>query len=775
MFDLKVGTVGDTLKIQVKDQNGNIINYPLITDSTNPILSGSVGLTTWGTTDVFYQGYGGLDTPLLRTLTSLKNVDVVIDRATGNMTIANNDPASVGIKGVTLLSAGGGLLSGTWKSIANNYDRPSAPTPGNGSVDPDDAWTITSSTVFNLSEAEQSGNGGSIGATGTVDLGSAWKKSRIEDVVADLALADGSTISMDVVFTGTPWARSDLNTDGSVNASDWPLFYPNMLSNLSSLTTVEKALHGDLDGDGDNNVDDFVIFKADYDLVNGAGAFVAMLNAVPEPTSFALLILGACGAVVFRRRRASQLLTVVLGASAVLAVNGTASAVGVDLTTYTVENYPIASGFPAAVWNITPTSATNQSNADASVVYAPDSALNKRYIGLLKPGTDDDVVGFVLGFNPGDAQIGSTADYVLIDWKGATQDFDFSDGDPFNFHHDQTGSGTMPVGLALSRVTGSPTADELWQHVNSVDNSTGGVAELARGATLGSAAYNRANGFHLFDISYTATNVKVSVDGVEQFNQNGSFVDGRFGLYSAWQGPPPTFSNFEVVSATGFDGLSATVDQGTGEIMLKNAGTAPVDLDYYQFNSAAGSLKFSSWNSLSDQNFQSVGGGPGQSWDEAGGSSDSALAEVYLLDHPALAGGASVSIGNAYKLNAPHDLTLSYRLLSGLVVPGTITYIGVAPGVPGDYNGNGVVDAADYVVFRNNLGTAFQLQNEVSGVTPGQVTQEDYAAWRARFGNTSGSGSSLDGGQSVPEPSLIGLVLCIGLLLSVRRASPQHS
>ena len=85
MFDVKVGVVGDTLKIQVTDQNGTPYTYPLIQDTTDPILSGSVGLAAWGDTDTYFMGYGGLDTPLLRTLNSLKDVDLIIDRATGNI------------------------------------------------------------------------------------------------------------------------------------------------------------------------------------------------------------------------------------------------------------------------------------------------------------------------------------------------------------------------------------------------------------------------------------------------------------------------------------------------------------------------------------------------------------------------------------------------------------------------------------------------------------------------------------------------------------------
>jgi hypothetical protein len=75
-------------------------------------------------------------------------------------------------------------------------------------------------------------------------------------------------------------------------------------------------------------------------------------------------------------------------------------------------------------------------------------------------------------------------------------------------------------------------------------------------------------------------------------------------------------------------------------------------------------------------------------------------------------------------------------------------------GVPGDYNNNGTVDAADYVLWRNGG----PLANEVD--TPGTVNAADYTAWRARFGNSSGSGNAF--GAAVPEPAGV-LLLIVGL------------
>ena len=78
-----------------------------------------------------------------------------------------------------------------------------------------------------------------------------------------------------------------------------------------------------------------------------------------------------------------------------------------------------------------------------------------------------------------------------------------------------------------------------------------------------------------------------------------------------------------------------------------------------------------------------------------------------------------------------------------------------APTVPGDYNNDGVVDAADYTVWRDNEGGSVTLNGEdENAATPGVVDQEDYDYWAANFGLTAADVSplpSLDA-NAVPEP-----------------------
>lgn len=72
----------------------------------------------------------------------------------------------------------------------------------------------------------------------------------------------------------------------------------------------------------------------------------------------------------------------------------------------------------------------------------------------------------------------------------------------------------------------------------------------------------------------------------------------------------------------------------------------------------------------------------------------------------------------------------------------------VPPPLSGDYNEDGVVDAADYVVWRDNLGSETALPNDDTvGVGP-----DDYDRWKAHFGETNLGGTGSAASSGVPEP-----------------------
>jgi hypothetical protein len=86
-------------------------------------------------------------------------------------------------------------------------------------------------------------------------------------------------------------------------------------------------------------------------------------------------------------------------------------------------------------------------------------------------------------------------------------------------------------------------------------------------------------------------------------------------------------------------------------------------------------------------------------------------------------------------------------------MPGRTNYLFVIPQLAmldGDFNGDHIVNAADYTVWRNGLGSIY--------------TEDDYNLWKSNFGATQPGGGSA-AAASVPEPSV--LLLCVvGLLAS---------
>jgi hypothetical protein len=141
------------------------------------------------------------------------------------------------------------------------------------------------------------------------------------------------------------------------------------------------------------------------------------------------------------------------------------------------------------------------------------------------------------------------------------------------------------------------------------------------------------------------------------------------------------------------------------------------------------------------------------------GLNGSALYRAYL-GRKTISGGSSIDVLIDDWVKVPNTVTGSIRTwYDGL---------GIAlVSLPGDYNHNGIVDAADYTIWRDTYGQNVTKGTGADGNSDGMIDQLDYGVWTMNFGR---SGSVPGGGAAVPEPAAW-LLMAIGAvaLLAGRR------
>jgi fibronectin-binding autotransporter adhesin len=100
---------------------------------------------------------------------------------------------------------------------------------------------------------------------------------------------------------------------------------------------------------------------------------------------------------------------------------------------------------------------------------------------------------------------------------------------------------------------------------------------------------------------------------------------------------------------------------------------------------------------------------------------------------------------------------------------GIITVEPAPTGLPGDYNEDNVVDAADYVVWRKMFGSPVALPNDDTA----GVGIDDYDRWTANFGATQGGGGGIaNTSGAVPEPGTLVLAMLTLLVAGAYRRRP---
>jgi hypothetical protein len=172
------------------------------------------------------------------------------------------------------------------------------------------------------------------------------------------------------------------------------------------------------------------------------------------------------------------------------------------------------------------------------------------------------------------------------------------------------------------------------------------------------------------------------------------------------------------------------------------------------------------------------------------------------MDHPETFQVREITSGDSYlvqseqtvhfglgEFSGPIDLIEVYWPASGITqhfidVPINSTLL-VKERLPGDYNDDLAVDAADYILWRNSQGTlGANLQADGSGTAnrpDGIVDQWDYTFWKTNFGVslpssriTPGSGALV---AAVPEPTTAALIVISAICISRRNRTfswPSH-
>ena len=697
-------------------------------------------------------------------------ITLEIDRDNAAMTLRNTSGATLtGIQSYSIKSATGALNPTGWS--------PGAATP---TTTTNAELAATYGPPINLTN----------GATLPLSAGvGAWLKSPFEDLQMVLNLTGGAMRTVNVNFIdngGVKYPSGDFDFNNLINGSDWLSFIADAETDIASLSRALRYQAGDLDGDGVNSIADFVAFKALYDDANGgAGAFEAMIAGlnVPEPSGVMLFGIAGMLLAVRRRRRAVATATPYsvfnqttpdhrpAGDSPMPHLARTLAPLLVALV--------MAAGIPSAravVLEDFPFSDSNGTTLDAAA-----NVINASNTWILSGQSWDPSV--VTNGNFGITKTSTTLASAHIDIANVTTGkvWLVAEMAGWNFNSTVSSPGEEIRFAFLDNDNTPPSGSIITAQMDIGRSSTLGLALRGRGA-LGTGATDITGSYPLPLVQNDPFTMVLELDkdsdqySVYYKDGNGAFAsigaaaplgtstlnpgdrDGnsiRFAATGSFS-DPSEFFNINRVYLTNTSPIVGPVEptaltlevKSNGIVSILNNTANSITFDSYRIISPTNDLNFAGWNSLSDQGVDAVdgddpdgtvGNGIGETWDEAGGSDEGVLSERFLLGSSMVTASDPnpLSLGSAFQPGGAHAmLTFEYRdTTSGAIVVGDIEFVVVA-GLDGDYNDDGTVDAADYVVWRRTDGSP-----------------AGYNTWRANFGMSSPGDGSGNGSTAVPEPA----------------------
>ena len=289
-------------------------------------------------------------------------------------------------------------------------------------------------------------------------------------------------------------------------------------------------------------------------------------------------------------------------------------------------------------------------------------------------------------------------------------------------------------------------------HSVSVGSKTGtisanfGVTSFALGSTVN------------YEVFFNGASMGVGTFDWTHDNENYIGIDAR-------DGTAVTLDNFTIETSIPPATPTLTIDRATGNITLTNDTSQPLSMTIYSITSELGGFNQANWSKIESQGIDID-----DTWlTLTDPSSTTDISEATLGEYTLGASGSStdsIDLGNAWVPSPFEDLEVEVRDAAGNDVPVNVLYVGNG-GVPlqiGDFNANGIRDAGDWPNIRDNLVSDVSaldpIQAYVSGDlnSDGMVDKADFRLFKEYYEQDNGLGSFASM-LAVPEPTSAALVL----------------